>query len=800
MKNARKIALTVVSAVTVGAAAIALSPLASKGFSSFVKAAEVENKLTINKMSARTATTLTATTEQGNTVDFSYSRFDTRPGTTDYNNCIAFYKVLDGVGGYIKNNTSLYSVKTIKIYSYTKENPEPTTLATNPFNIYYGYEQINVGVSNSAKVEINTGTYTFADGYEPSFIAIETLTSFDLCVSKIEITYKCEPVVGTSTTVESQAYKYQAGNHKEFTYANGNKVDYDVEERAPWAHYPLEKLSLVKSGHSNNTTHEPIVTRDSNGVSLTGYYNSMLKAEVVSESYKRNILSITLKGTQISWGTCFYMHAYSGATEILPTTQIYNNAANGTSKWIASGGKILDAAGNPVLNINSTDFFTYEIDLTEKLASISATATITEVQVWSGYSDSDVASDYAHVPTLTVKDLTFKATACGHAESQVETQVSETAHEYKAAGTYHVCSECGEVRSLTDVTKQAPWFNVPATPSGSSYAKTVDGDYTLTGKSGSLYYMIPSYVQGTRTELAITVSTSTSSYEAFYLSAEGAANFGSQYQFFTPHSSTMNYSKCSFVKAILDETNVNLYDSTALTNVTRTATSKVTYIFDLTDAKCAGITRLKISGVGASVSSTFRVDLREPTSLDMYGVQYTGGAWDNWAPDKCTKKDFANFTCNAVEGSAGVCTLGNFGTTYKAKNFPDSLSSRMVRRLKFKMVKDLDNPTAAGVMQWYFLFSGGTGTTITLGNASTAFAQKSDMHVLDMNGNLVEDGTKLSPNTYYFLELLFDADNMPSHIQIRPEGCTGDNPWGYSHFIVEDFNVAMTVAGSSFAA
>ena len=235
MKNARKIALTVVSAVTVGAAAIALSPLASKGFSNFVKASEVENKLTINKMSARTSTTLTATTEQGNTVDFSYSRFDTRPGTTAYNDCICFYKVLNGVGGYIKNNTALYSVKTINIYSYSTTNPNPTTLATSEFNIYYGYEQINVSETNTARVSIKNGTYTFADGFEPSYIAIEARVDFDLCISKVEITYKCEPVVGTITSKDGPAYKYDYAG-KEFTTVNGDKVTYNVTEQAPWVH------------------------------------------------------------------------------------------------------------------------------------------------------------------------------------------------------------------------------------------------------------------------------------------------------------------------------------------------------------------------------------------------------------------------------------------------------------------------------------------------------------------------------------------------------------------------------------
>lgn len=449
------LSLGLISALAVGAVGFLAS---NNSFKLMTKAEETTYKMTITKESAFDSGTgkVSATTDLGNTKVFSSSRFEARNGTEDYNNCLCFYHVEDGLGGYIANDTAIESIKSVKIYSYTPADPTPSTLTTQKFNVYYGYEQILVDHSNSAHVTISNGYYAFESGYEPSFIAIETINHdvYDSCVSKIEIEFACEPVVGNIVEKEGPAYQYDYVG-KEFTYtATGNKVAYNITEAAPWQRINVNKVTEIKAGASTpNAGYTPTLTIADGVASYKGYYNGgMLLPFAQSEAEGRNIISFKMKMGAWEWGgPCVYFKLYKGSTEPAATIQLYRN--DGFNNYWAKGGKIYNSAGVEIVSNadlgNTTDFFTFEIDV----SSIGGSNTLTAISFWNGWNSFD--DGYTKAPTTAIKDVVLKSTYCGCPTS--------TPVEYSNGYGYGTrCSTCGHI--YTNLVNSL----VKAIPSGKS--------------------------------------------------------------------------------------------------------------------------------------------------------------------------------------------------------------------------------------------------------------------------------------------------------------------------------------------
>lgn len=1167
----------------IGPAVIACALGANK-MDSFVSSfkADDPNILTIDKNSYRDATIVQAKTAKGNTVDFKYSRFDTRPGDTTYNNCICFYKDTGaGDGGYIYNVNPILGVREIKIYHYAADNPNPGTLTPAIFDIFYGYGdcELIIGNENFSKVQTKNGYYCFEEGLEPSYIAIKATVNYDICISKVEVTYNCEETQGTVSENE-EAFKYAQGGNV-FTGANGKEVSFNstkpapwvkfddlgsdlkcnttykqstfdtktnvfttttgndyicfsplgsaafnefetrkiisitfmlstvgetgwggtncdiyfginkststptysrihsnrvlryvdgweefynilsivdtetnedltgksivnrkvtitsdfssvseakdvhlgtscknvsveffditfkeslcghpgenitrtaseatcgkpgyveyscdaaecsdnyikfdkfifkhnlilqdgleptcttngfksyykcsdcnnvfedangarkiddleawkngngsipkiahkedndwqkdatyhwhncvnnncteqlgkaahtwdagtitkeptctekgektytctvcgqtkieevdvvehdwvskaseesfkyeskntwsecsvceaekdrVAERAPWADTPLDfdHCETINSSHDKNKGFgNPEISITNDGVSYTGYYNGGILIKVGEESQDRNIMSISVKSTQVSWGANFYMRVFTDTIQlkqILPVTQFYNG---NISVWNEKNGKVYNSQEVEVSSINSTEFFTYEIDLSNKLV---AGERVKSIALWSGYSDDDSSTDFSHVPTLAVNKLTFKETYCGHKASCIEKIDEKDKHQDLRGYEEFACSICNHTYK---VYEPADWQYL--TPTASSKYDSKNGNYynfENGGKDNDLFFSIPSQKLD-RTDLAITASIDRSSYELFYLSGTGAKNFGKDhYQFFSPDMSNINYDSCPFVKGILRYDGVSLgYNSETFKVANRiNATDEITIIIDLTHPDLQNLNQIKIYGSAASANASFKVALRKP-------IDYSSNTailmpnWDNWSSSVCKlTNNSANFTISETESASGEVTLGWYGKDggdTNKHNFTNK--DLMVRRLTFKMVKDLNEPDKRGSMQWHLYFSGGTNSRIVFGNASTAFVQKPDIHLLDKNGNLLENGSKIELNKEYYVELLYNSTNMPNHLKFNADGITNGETWGYGHLIIKDFDVCLSKQFSSFA-
>lgn len=240
-------------------------------------------------------------------------------------------------------------------------------------------------------------------------------------------------------TIEGGAYKYQGGG----TYTKCTVCDKVLDDSqlvaAPWARTELSAFELQKSGAGTNTGHTPFRTLTDDLVSITGFYNSGLVAQIGEESEGRNIFSITLKPGTWNWGgPDFYIFIRSGATTLNACTQVYNN--DGVTNWLNDGGKIYNAKNEEVTKINENEFFTFEIDLGAKLAE---GAKITSVTLTTGWSVEDSTNDFANVPTLSVKDLTFKETFCGHPASMIEEKTGVKSHACAATSDAVWCNGCG---------------------------------------------------------------------------------------------------------------------------------------------------------------------------------------------------------------------------------------------------------------------------------------------------------------------------------------------------------------------
>lgn len=235
MEKSKFISIIALSTLTLGAVGIAVAPSTISRLSTrMVQADEESNRIVIDKTASKVGSTITVKTDKKNSVNFNYSRFSVKNGYEDYDNCISFANVdYNGVGGYITNATPLYGVKSIKIYSYTPEDPYSNELATGKFNLYYGYEPLKIKESNTARIIFRNGSYEFPSDFEPSYIAIECRESSTFYASRVEITYKCEEVEGTIETINGPAEKYNYVG-KEFTTTSGTKIPYNIVEEAPW--------------------------------------------------------------------------------------------------------------------------------------------------------------------------------------------------------------------------------------------------------------------------------------------------------------------------------------------------------------------------------------------------------------------------------------------------------------------------------------------------------------------------------------------------------------------------------------
>ena len=459
-------------------------------------------------------------------------------------------------------------------------------------------------------MNIKNGTYTFADGFEPSYIAIEARVNFDLCISKVEITYKCEPVVGTITSKDGPAYKYDYAG-KEFTTANGDKVAYNVTEQAPWVHSDALNGDgsnfLCRYGKSTYTS--ATKTWTSTGPDYLDIIPANGSVFLGLEGRKVITFTFTLnvENGATGWGgqNCDLYIGVNGnragtsnarvfATKVLTKTQGWESYDKVVSFVDATTGE--DLTGKSAVGKKVS--VTYD-----------ATGVTTISSLLFGTSNPGVS--------VTLDDITFKTTACGHAA--YETITSETPYQYQGVGTYRVCTVCGErLETSTVETEAAPWKRLKPYTTEDVITDNHDGTYTTTTPSfnSRVYFNLPTDLEG-RTELALTIQT----VKTYDLYIDFAGEAGRQ---FPTQSTKINWSPNAMVKDVFDEFGSSLnYNSETYSISKAVETSKFTIVFDLTKASASMAGKTIYVNFYAVGTHSVTADLRTPcdhTTLEEFST------------------------------------------------------------------------------------------------------------------------------------------------------------------------------------